>query len=99
MKTEIEKSIERYLVISTSNLPKNENDLLGTSNCPCGVFARAHQFGRYVSVTTLENESRLQNEKLPTLMSLFRVAREHGCTWINFDRDAEPLHGAPVWEW
>lgn len=99
MKTEIEKSIEHYLVVSTSNLPKNENDLLGSSSCPCGVFVNAHRFGRYVSVLKLENETRLHNKMLPALMNLFRVAREHGCTWINFDRDAEPLHGAPVWEW
>jgi hypothetical protein len=100
--------VYKYLDLSTGHLTRNEGVEL-SSAYPYGDLDHSprvivHDYGAWVNVPDLdgswdaEDQEALRSSR-PNLADVIDHARELGCTWINFDRDAEPEEGLPVHDW
>lgn len=92
-------NVHHYLDLSTAFLPDAELLALGTEGAldgrgrESGDMPRviSHHYGWWVNVPSEEvdpegEESRRQRS--PALQACIEVARDRGCSWINFDADA-----------
>lgn len=81
--------IERTLVCSTANLPKEVIEAL------CATYA-CLDYGEGILVPTTEGIFTYSN-----LVVILNYAREaQGCDWVRFDRDGPLLDGGfPTWDW
>jgi hypothetical protein len=89
----IEKAVRKYLDASTGNLPHDE--FIEMEN---HTIVRQHPYGSWVWVRPADDMGNLPDE-FPNLAAIMAVAREHDCSWINFDQDADPLDGMPLFDW
>ncbi len=90
---EVERSVRKYLDASTGNLPHDE-----FTEMEKRTIVQQHPYGTWVWVRPVDEMQELP-EKFPYLAAIMALAREHGCTWINFDQDADPLEGMPRFDW
>lgn len=65
-----------------------------------------HEYGAWVNVPGIEPAGALTPEEAeeftghyPNVGACLTRARELGCTWINFDQDAEQDEALPTFEW
>lgn len=87
--------IEQILVGSTVNVtPTTMDDI---DNHRMGVTTFSGPYGSFIAVIDdpVLEQKLIQNKELLLLTAL---AREHGCTWIYLDRDADPIEILPTYE-
>lgn len=89
-------SIEPMLVLSTSHLPKLQMDDLARLSREEVHVTRSipHEYGVIIFVSETVYSARTKE-----LQAVTDYAQKIGCSWINFDRDADTIDGLPTWEW
>lgn len=82
------------LVLSTAHLPETVFKALEKEADRDTFVSRSipHEYG----VIVYANEPR---ESAPELAAIITHAQLLGCSWINFDRDADTIDGLPTWSW
>ncbi len=87
-------NIRKYLDISTAHIPTDERKHV--LDC---TLSTKHDFGFWVWVPTDDNFGMEDIvAECPSVAAVIAVARELGCTWINFDADADTLDGLPTFD-
>ena len=87
--------IRRFLDLSNAHLTNEDRALLDA--------CAGHDTGELLCATTPYGWFVFACEERPqisdTLWALFQEARQHGCEYLLFDRDAASLDGFPVFDW
>lgn len=87
--------VRRFLDLSNAHLTKEDRALLEA--------CAGHDTGELLCATTPYGWFVFACEERPqisdTLWALFHEARQHGCEYLLFDRDAASLDGFPVFDW
>jgi hypothetical protein len=93
--------VRKYLDCSTGCLPEDEFERIDNDSDDLGFLVRQHDYGVEVFVSPEEDLiARLHiRDNFPVLADIMLLARKLGCTWINFDQDAEAIDGLPYFDW
>ena len=87
--------VRRFLDLSSAHLSRKDRALLDA--------CAGHDAGELLCATTPYGWFVFACEERPqisdTLWALFQEARQHGCEYLLFDRDAATLDGFPVFDW
>ena len=87
--------VRRFLDLSSAHLSRKDRALLDA--------CAGHDAGELLCATTPYGWFVFACEERPqisdTLWALFQEARQHGCEYLLFDRDAASLDGFPVFDW
>lgn len=79
--------IRKTLVISTGHAPSAE----AIEGLSMHYYGRGHAYGVSIHVA---------GETRPAwLTPILALAREHDCTWVDFDRDGDYVEELPRWDW
>lgn len=99
-------NVKRYLDLSTGHLSEGEALVVLDRSGTSPVIRTAHAYGAWVHVANIEDmcieelaEYEIELEDYPALRACIVKARELGCTWINFDSDADRINGLPTHDW
>jgi hypothetical protein len=102
----------RYLDLSTAHLTQREAEEV--CGGPSGQYVMGdldhsprliqHEYGAWVHVPAIDETTDEQDHAAlaatrPNLAACIVRARELGCTWINFDQDADTEPGLPTFDW
>ncbi len=94
-----------YLDVSTGHITELEMLRLSAGGVSDLSVPRVipHEYGAWVHVrcSEVEDDDVCREDALlgVNVAVVLRRARELGCSWVNFDRDAEPLDGLPTFDW
>ena len=87
--------VRRFLDLSNAHLSNEDRALLEA--------CAGHDTGELLCATTPYGWFVFACEERPqisdTLWALFEEARQHGCEYLLFDRDAAEIDGFPVFDW
>ena len=96
----------KYLDLSTSHLTMEECDELGDLDHSPRVVS--HDYCAWVNVPDVESapewapggeSAEVLRSSRPNLAACIDRARALGCTWINFDQDADTDPELPTFDW
>lgn len=104
------KHVRKYLDLSTGHMTHRDNELLATVNkedALCGLdlpLVRPFEYGNFVWVPDTEDRDQYESGYAkygfsPEFIGVLRYARENGCDWVNFDRDADTCEDLPTFNW
>jgi len=94
--------IEKMLTLSTAHVTADTaaqlddrlHQMLGTAPFIC---FQKDDYGWFVHVPAVPDP---RHEQIPPdLNACMAMARAEGCTWLMFDRDADPVEGLPTYDW
>lgn len=108
-------NIQRMLVLATSHIRKEtdaaitegglydlryhgatgkDHDLPATMLFPCDTGFYGYVIWVDEGFATMQ-----ESENYPDLVAVIAFAKAHGCHWIRFDCDQEPIAELPTYEW
>jgi hypothetical protein len=93
-------SIRKFLDVSTKHISPETRDVLesgeGTGNVIFDDHGAKGEYGWWIYAP--EDPEDLQGFP-DDLRAICELARQHGCSWICLDRDADEIAGLKTWEW
>lgn len=114
MNKPLAEGVHTFLDASTGHITSKDNDILrwwakrelADSFNAAPYRTIGHTYGYFVHVPQGEAIERRQTERVAraeglsdAFFALQQYAREHGCWWINLDRDADLIEGLPSFTW
>lgn len=92
--------ITKMLEVSTGNLSEETAKRIDAKEDLGLVVYNKGEYGWFIFVpyfTELEAED---VDKIPQdLLLVLAYAKANQCNWVMFDRDVDPIHALPVYEW
>lgn len=88
--------IDRVLICTTAHLADSDVQQLFEEETGLVVYEMG-EYGYMILARELDADEQRQHSD--NLEKLFVFAREQGCDWIRFDRDADEIEGFTVYDW
>jgi hypothetical protein len=91
------RNIEKVLTLSSAHIPMEPARTVGLGLGERGPRVQEHEYGWIVFLGDAETDiTRPQPE---WLLPIVKLAHEHDCAFINFDRDGDDVDGLPTYDW